>query len=256
MDSQIAIDSPNEKAKTADAVDLFHGEDSQSRTLEALADASAYNDWMFSVFECFIGNRVLEIGCGTGNLTRHLLEKANEVTAIDIHAEYLTLLSRTVQVPDGHTLSVRKQNFLEDMNNLAAYDTVVLINVLEHLPDPIDALRRIHQTLISGGRVVVLVPALEFLQSRFDELIGHYRRYTRKSLARELTSAEFVIKKNAYFNLLGIAGWWWRFRFLKREYFTRRAVRSFETVAPLLRAIESLIPPPVGLSVIAVGEKL
>jgi 2-polyprenyl-3-methyl-5-hydroxy-6-metoxy-1,4-benzoquinol methylase len=255
MDTRIAIDSSNEKPKTTQAVDIFHGGDSQSRTLEALAEASAYNDWMFSVFEEFIGNRVLEIGCGTGNLTRHLLEKAKEVTAIDIHAEYLRLLSRTVRVPDGHALNVRNQNFLEDMTDLAAYDTVVLINVLEHLPDPKDALRRIHQALNPSGRVVVLVPALEFLHSRFDELIGHYRRYTRKSLVRELTCAEFTIKKDRYFNLLGIAGWWWRFRFLKREYFTSRTVGLFETVTPLLRVIESAIPPPFGLSVIAVGEK-
>jgi 16S rRNA A1518/A1519 N6-dimethyltransferase RsmA/KsgA/DIM1 with predicted DNA glycosylase/AP lyase activity len=52
---------------------------------------------MFSIFEEFIGDRALEIGCGTGNLTRHLVEKAKQVTAIDIHPEYLRLLSRVVQ---------------------------------------------------------------------------------------------------------------------------------------------------------------
>jgi 2-polyprenyl-3-methyl-5-hydroxy-6-metoxy-1,4-benzoquinol methylase len=210
---------------------------------------------MFSVFEEFIGNRVLEIGCGTGNLTSHLLQKAKEVTAIDIHPDYLELLSRVVQVPQGHTLTVRNQNFLEDMNGLTGYSTVILINVLEHLPEPEEALRRIYYTLIPGGRVVVLVPALEFLFSRFDRLIGHYRRYTRQSLANDLTSSGFRIKKDIYFNILGIAGWWWRFCLLKREYFTTRAVGLFENIAPVLRVIESAIPPPVGLSVIAVGEK-
>ena len=58
----------------------------------ALSGAWAYNDWIFSVFAEFIGDRALEIGCGTGNLTRHLLEKAKEVTAIDIDAEYLRVL--------------------------------------------------------------------------------------------------------------------------------------------------------------------
>jgi SAM-dependent methyltransferase len=255
MDSQIAMDSLDEKGKATHAIDLYPGWDSQSRTLEALASASAYNDWMFSVFEEFIGNRVLEIGCGTGNLTRHLLEKAREVTAIDVHGEYLRLLSQTIRVPQRCTLTIRNQNFLDDMTDLTGYDTVVLINVLEHLPEPEEALRRIHRTLKSGGCVVVLVPALEFLHSRFDDLIGHYRRYTCKSLGSELTAAGFAIKKDVYFNLLGIGGWWCRFCLLKREYITRRAVRLFEVVTPLLRAIESVIPPPVGLSVIAVGEK-
>src|SRR5262249_48423814 len=113
----------------------------------------------------------------------------------------------------------------------------------------------IRQMLKSGGHVVVLVPALEFLHSRFDDLIGHYRRYTRKSLTNELTAAGFAIKKDIYFNLLGIGGWWCRFCLLKREYITRRSVRLFETITPLLRALESVIPPPAGLSVIAVGEK-
>jgi SAM-dependent methyltransferase len=243
------------KGGTSQTMDPYHARDPQSRTLEALANASAYNDWMFSVFEEFIGDRVLEIGCGTGNLTRHLLEKARDVTAIDIHADYLELLSRTVRVPEGHTLTVRNQNFLEDMSGLSGYSTVVLINVLEHLPEQDEALRRIYQALSPGGRVVVLVPALQFLFSRFDELIGHYRRYTRKSLADELASVGFRIEKNVYFNLLGIAGWWLRFCFLKRKYFTSRSVGLFDTLTPLFRLVESVAPPPIGLSVIAVGKK-
>jgi 2-polyprenyl-3-methyl-5-hydroxy-6-metoxy-1,4-benzoquinol methylase len=77
------------------------------------------------------------------------------------------------------------------MTDRAGYDTIVLINVLEHLPELEDALRRVQKTLHPSGRIAMLVPALEFLHSRFDELIGHYRRYTRGSLASELTSAGF-----------------------------------------------------------------
>jgi SAM-dependent methyltransferase len=232
-----------------------HAAEPQSRSLEALSGASAYNDWIFSVFAEFIGNRTLEIGCGTGNLTRHLLENAKEVTAIDIDAEYLRVLSRTVRVPEGHALTVRNQNFLEDMTNLAGFDTIVLINVLEHLAEPEEALRRIYEALMPGGRAIVLVPAFNFLFSRFDELIGHHRRYTLRTLTSELTSAGFSIKKNVYFNFFGMAGWWWRFCVLKKEYLTTHAVRFFETLTPLLRAIESAVRLPVGLSVIAIGEK-
>jgi 2-polyprenyl-3-methyl-5-hydroxy-6-metoxy-1,4-benzoquinol methylase len=72
MDSHITTDALAVKAKATRDVDLFYGGDPQSRTLESLANASAYNDWVFSVFEEFVQNRVLEIGCGTGNLMRHL----------------------------------------------------------------------------------------------------------------------------------------------------------------------------------------
>lgn len=228
----------------------------QARTLEALSNASAYNDWIFSIFQDFVGPRVLEIGCGTGNLTRHLLDNSNHVTAIDIDDVYLELLSRAVQASASSTLIVRKQNFLNDMTDLIGYDTVVLINVLEHLPDPVGALKQIYEMLNSGGCVVVLVPALQWLFSPFDRLIGHWRRYTRSMLAAQLRSAGYGIEKNIYFNILGIAGWWWRFCVLRRKYFTPAAVRVFNFVTPLLRKIESLLPPPVGLSVIAVGRKV
>src|SRR5690348_890134 len=110
MEREINIHQSPEIGKPRHARDIVDGADQQFRTLEALADASAYNDWMFSVFNDFIGNRVLEVGCGTGNLTRHLLEKAEEVTAIDIDDNYLRHLSRTVRIPCGHTLNVRNQN--------------------------------------------------------------------------------------------------------------------------------------------------
>src|SRR5271165_4064474 len=236
-------------------LDRDHAREPQSRTLEALSGASAYNDWIFSVFAEFIGNRALEIGSGTGNLTRRLLEKAKEVIAIDIDAEYLRVLSRTVRVPEGHALAVRHQNFLEDVTGLAGFDGVVLMNVLEHIAEPDEALRRIYEALMPGGRVIVLVPAFNFLFSRFDELIGHHRRYTLRALATELTSAGFSIKKNVYFNFFGMAGWWWRFCVLKKEYLTTRSVWFFEALTPLLRAVESAVRLPVGLSVIAVGEK-
>ena len=249
------MDSHTEAEGAFSVLARDHAGHPQSRTLEALSSASAYNDWIFSVFAEFIGNRALEIGCGTGNLTCHLLENAKEVTAIDIDAEYLRVLSRTVRVPEGHALTVRNQNFLEDMTGLAGFDSVVLINVLEHIAEPEEALRRIYEALMPGGRVIVLVPAFNFLFSRFDELIGHHRRYTRETFASELTSAGFTIKNNLYFNFLGMAGWWLRFCVLKKEYITTHAVGFFETLTPLLRSIESVVRLPVGLSVIAVGEK-
>jgi len=249
------MDSHTEPEGGFYVLDRNHAREPQSRALEALSVASAYNDWIFSVFAEFIGDRALEIGCGTGNLTRPLLEKAKEVTAIDIDAAYLRVLSRTVRVPQGRALTVRNQNFLEDMTNLAGFDSIVLINVLEHLAEPEEALRRIYAALVPGGRVIVLVPAFNFLFSRFDELIGHHRRYTLRALASELTSAGFSIKKNVYFNFFGMAGWWWRFCVFKKECLTTHAVRFFETLTPSLRAVESAVRPPAGLSVIAVGEK-
>jgi SAM-dependent methyltransferase len=249
------MDSQFEEVKVSHSAPLHRGCDFQLQSLKALANATAYNKWIFSIFVEYLGRRVLEIGCGTGNLTRLLLEKAEEVTAIDIHAAHLKLLATRVRVPDGHKLSIKNQNIEEDMTDVSGFDTVVLVNVLEHLSQPDEALRRIYQALDPGGRVVVLVPALAFLLSPFDELIGHCRRYTRKSLANQLTPAGFKLVKSVYFNFLGIGGWWWYFRILNKKRFTKESVALFETLVPMLRVIEWVLPPPVGLSVVAVGEK-
>ena len=70
------------------------------------------------------------------------LRRACEVTAIDIHSEYLRILAQNIRVPQGRALTVRNQNFLCDMTGLSGYDTVVLINVLEHLPESDEGVRK------------------------------------------------------------------------------------------------------------------
>jgi 2-polyprenyl-3-methyl-5-hydroxy-6-metoxy-1,4-benzoquinol methylase len=96
------MDSQLEEVKVSHSAPLHRGCDFQLRRLKALANATAYNRWIFSTFVEYLVQRVLEIGCGTGNLTRLLLEKAEEVTAIDIHAAHIKLLATRVRVPDGH----------------------------------------------------------------------------------------------------------------------------------------------------------
>jgi 2-polyprenyl-3-methyl-5-hydroxy-6-metoxy-1,4-benzoquinol methylase len=127
LDARHATNSIEQTANADQPFELFHGGQPQAQTLNSLAGASWYNDWVFSVFEEFLGNRVLEIGCGTGNFTLRLLRRACEVTAIDVHSESLRILAQNIRVPQGRTLTVRNQNFLCDMTGLSGYDTVVLV---------------------------------------------------------------------------------------------------------------------------------
>jgi hypothetical protein len=98
------LDSSKEKVRPAFDRDLYQASDPHSRTLDALATATAHNDWMFSIFRGIYSKSRARNWLWYSEPTCRLVEKAKEVTAIDIHPEYLRLLSRVVQAPEGYTV--------------------------------------------------------------------------------------------------------------------------------------------------------
>jgi len=135
-------------------------------------------------------------------------------------------------------------------------DSIVYINVLEHVEDDQAELHIAHSKLASGGRILVFVPAHEWLMSRFDRRLGHYRRYTRESLTKKFEKSGFAIRFSAYFDVLGIFPWWLKYRVLQSEEMETSLVRAFDSFGvPLSRAFDSLTNFRIGKNVIVVGEK-
>jgi len=133
------------------------------------------------------------------------------------------------------------------------YETVVCMNVLEHIRDDVDALERMRRLCSQKGRVVVLVPAHMCIYGELDRAVGHYRRYTRRALRQAFEQAGLRATYSFHLNALGFFGWWWHSRVLKRERIPVDAGRFFNRLVPFLDAAERLIPPPFGQSVIMVG---
>jgi SAM-dependent methyltransferase len=131
-------------------------------------------------------------------------------------------------------------------------DTVVALNVLEHIADDVSALRCIASMLMPGGRAVILVPAISGLYGSLDRELGHHRRYTRKSLTRHLNAAGFHVERAFYFNLAGMLGWWVNARLRKVPRIPIEQLRFFERLVPGLR-LEDHVPLPFGQSVIGIG---
>jgi hypothetical protein len=143
---------------------------------------------------------------------------------------------------------------LEDVSGLDALNGVMMLNVLEHIEDDAHCLRVLKGLLQPEGKLLILVPALPWLYSEYDRSISHYRRYTKHSLRQVVEGQGFRIRKLAYFNALGIAGWWVRFCLLKQTQFEPKSVRLFNILSPALQAVERLVPPPLGLSLVVVAE--
>ncbi|MFB3778104.1 MAG: glycosyltransferase [Bryobacteraceae bacterium] len=226
-----------------------------AETLDALAGAENFNRWMADTVQPFLGKRVLEIGAGIGNLSRHLARRRERYIATDIETEHLSRL--LTQLHHRPNLQVCRCDLgaEEDFRGLeSSLDTVVCLNVLEHVADEMAALRNIHRVLEPGGRAVILVPCGPELYGSLDQALGHHRRYTREELRDRLTAAGFLVDRILDFNRASRPGWLLRGRILKRSTLGRFDLRLFDSLVWLWRRVDPMLPwGPV--SIIAVCTK-
>ncbi len=223
-------------------------------TLESLAVSPSVSRWSLELIGPHLGSRVLEAGAGTGNLTRHLLDK-ERLVAVEMDSYYMQALDRLW----GHlpNLSVVEGN-LEDprlYDNWAdeSFDSVLCVNVLEHLDHPEAALAGFSRVLAPGGRTAILVPAHQWLFSEVDRAIGHRRRFEESELRKLLEDAGFEVVSLVAFNRFGVLGWLvnkWTGRMMIRTW----QARLFSLLLPVGRAIERIHALP-GLSWVAIAVK-
>ena len=221
-------------------------------TLERLAAAPNYNRWMFDRLRPWVGRRVLEIGSGIGNLSAFLLDRERLVLT-DTASDYLDRLRARFA---GHgNVAIAHLYLPDDHAGLAGerFDTIICLNVLEHVEDDHRSLVVMRRLLAPGGRLVLLVPALRALYGTLDAALGHHRRYGRRDLASKFPAAGLVLRHLEYFNLAGIPGWWLAGRVLRRRLIPAASLRWYDALVPLFR-LERLLPWRIGQSLIAIGE--
>lgn len=222
-------------------------------TLERLAEAVRYNRWMFDRVRRWVGSRVLEIGAGIGNLSAFLVDR-ERVVLTDTRPEYLDRLrDRFATHPNVSVVRLYLPTDAGALNG-ESFDTIICLNVLEHVLDDVGSLSTIRTLLGEGGRLILLVPALPALYGTLDEALGHHRRYTRAGLAEKFAAAGLELRHIEYFNLAGAPGWWFTGRVLRRRVIPSGSFRLFDALVPLFR-LERLIPWRVGQSLIAIGER-
>jgi glycosyltransferase involved in cell wall biosynthesis len=223
-------------------------------SLESLARSPKIARWTLGQFDGAIGDRVLEAGSGPGNLTSHLLDR-ERIVALDVERAYVRRLDQRY----GHLENFSAMHGdLEDPElfpklESELFDTVVCVNVLEHLDRPDVAVEGFHRILQSGGRALILVPAGAWLYSPMDDAIQHRRRYERSDVVELLEGAGFEIERLDPFNRLGVLGWSVNRR-MGRTTISAGQVSAFRLMMPLARTLERVEGLP-GLSWIAIGRK-
>ena len=200
------------------------------------------------------GKKILEAGCGTGSLFKYLIDKKFDVTGVD-YSKTLLDIAREKNLPVKlFSADLRKKETWKQFES--SFDSAISSEVIEHLEDDVLALEIIYYVLKPNGVIVVDTPAFNFLYSGNDKRIGHFRRYTKKSLKEILEKAGFKVEKIRYWNFIGFFGWLFYFKLLKKYYsFLDKKTWMGNFLGKFLK-IESKITFPLGLTVLAKARKL
>ena len=232
------------------------------RDLEAMAFAENYHRWIVQFFRPHLGARLVEVGAGTGSFSA-LLRQERGIESLSLvepsRAMYEELVKQVKHVeppPRIETYNAVFASVAASIKLAQEPDSIIYVNVLEHIADDEAELELVHQTLADGGRIFVFVPALQWLLGAFDREIGHFRRYTKTEIESKCRRAGFKIICSRYLDFFGIAPWWVKYRLMKSNRLEPRAVMLYDKyVVPFAKTLESIVRPPLGKNVLLVAEK-
>ena len=226
-------------------------------TLRRMAMLGPYNRWLHERFESYLGSRILEVGSGVGNQTRFFVDGRERVIASDVEPHYVRELKGRFEGRSNVRIASYRfplQNGDRDELCHERIDTVVCMNVLEHIEDDNATLKDFAQVLPPGGRLVLLVPSLKSLYGTLDEHLHHFRRYAQDELRAKVVSAGFEIDTLRFLNRPAVPGWWLNSRVLRRRVMPKGQLRLFKWIMPLLK-LEEKRPPGFGLSLLVLARK-
>lgn len=240
--------------------DVVHSDPVGYETLKRMATVERYNDWIFEVLAPFAGQRILEVGCGIGNMTEYFVDR-ELLVGIDLLPASVELTRRRHVGRENviaHRGDITDAAFVQTLGGYH-FDTVLCLNVLEHIGDDRLALQHMYDVLVPGGRLLLFVPAGAYMFGTLDTALGHYRRYDMEMLGERVGGAGFKIKRLGYLNLAGIPGWWLNSRVLKRQLLPKGQLSWFNRLAPLFIRGEGWLRNrwdiPVGQSLLCIAQK-
>lgn len=225
--------------------------------LEQLGAAKHFFNWVLDEFHPYLQGRILEVGAGTGTITRKLVERypGITVTALEPAANMAAGLESFATVHPR--VQVHRHTLADVALDAGSFDAVMYLNVLEHIEDEEAELAMAAATLRPGGALLVFGPAHEWLYSDLDYKAGHYRRYHLENLRSVVKAAGFDVVSLRYFDVLGVVPYWLVYRFLRHAGISGSTMWGYDrVVVPASRALQRLVPhPPVGKNVVLVARK-
>jgi SAM-dependent methyltransferase len=224
------------------------------RDLEAMSFAKNYSNWILEKISPFLGRVSAEVGAGTGNFSILLSKKLDTLFTLEPSENMFPILKDTI----SSLSNIKTENsFLSQQTSFSEehLDSIVYINVLEHIENDLDELLLMKKHLKVGGHALIFVPALPFLYSEFDKSLGHFRRYTKDSLTKQIEKSGLKISSIKYFDIAGILPWYIAFTLLKKNMSGSNVSLYDSLVIPPMKVIENIFNPPIGKNLLAIAKK-
>lgn len=222
------------------------------RTFEQLG---AFNKWQYDQISQHIGRSVLEYGCGIGTLTAYMLGR-DRLICTDIDPFYIEIVNRRFRHIKGFGVLKMDLSTAEDYAQISdmKFDTVLCMNVLEHLDNDQEILDKIYQALDPQGKAIINVPHDPGLFCGLDESVGHHRRYLAKDLEDKMRKAGFEIAESRQFNRFATLGWFVSGKLLGAKKIKPGQMKLYNALLPIAKMMENM-PIWPALSLIIVGQK-
>jgi SAM-dependent methyltransferase len=223
------------------------------KDLEAMSFAEKYHEWILSELRPYLGATIAEVGAGIGSVSRLILESPiDRLDAFEPSADMFGQLQQNLA-------SDPRANAINGFFGVAPadtrYDSIVYINVLEHIENDAEELTRAREALHDGGHLLVFVPALPWLYSDLDREVGHFRRYLKRGLRSLIKEAGLEIVRLRYFDIAGVLPWYVNFVLLRNSISGGSVALYDRLVVPVMRIVETVLPLPLGKNLLLVARK-
>jgi SAM-dependent methyltransferase len=216
-------------------------------------EARNYRKYEYDTVAPHVGKSMLEVGSGLGDFSAQFLPLLERLVVSDNDPYCIDQLAKRYE--GDSAVEVLELDLPGEIPLARPVDTVVAMNVLEHITDDVGALRSLANVVTPGGRMVLWVPGYPQLYGDFDRKVGHVRRYTPATLRASVEAAGLSVEMLKPINMLGGIAWWVAVKRAKVGYPNPKIVKMYDRlVVPVTRFIERLVRPPFGQTVLCVAR--
>ena len=223
-----------------------------NEVLEFFDISDNYRSYQIELFENYVGKEILEVGAGRGKIIEILSQNSEkQFTLLELDKNFFDFLNNKFKSKNIKVLEERTQNIKENK-----FDTIFYLDVIEHIEDDRFELDTAYNLLKKNGHLIIIVPAFQILFSKFDQRVGHFRRYRKEFFKRYSEEKNLKIKKLVYFDFLGFfIILFSKLLNLTNSKKTTLGIKIWNFLIPLSRLIDKITFHSIGKSIVCIYEK-
>ena len=223
-----------------------------NEVLEFFDISDNYRSYQIELFENYVGKEILEVGAGRGKIIEILAQNSEkQFTLLELDKNFFDILNNKFNSKNIKVLEERTQNIKDNK-----FDTIFYLDVIEHIEDDRFELDTAYNLLKKNGHLIIIVPAFQILFSKFDQKVGHFRRYRKEFFKRYSDEKNLKIKKLVYFDFLGFfIILFSKLLNLTNSKKTTLGIKIWNFLIPLSRLIDKITFHSIGKSIVCIYEK-